>query len=59
MLSRLLNIKENPETMDATDGLAVALCHYFQKGAQETEKKFSGWKGFLSENPERMIGDTR
>jgi len=54
MIQRLLDIKEAPETLDATDALAVAVCHYFQKGTVETGKKFSGWKSFLSANPERI-----
>jgi crossover junction endodeoxyribonuclease RuvC len=54
MLATLLKITELPDTMDATDGLAAAVCHYFQNGKPETGKKFSGWKAFLSANPERM-----
>jgi crossover junction endodeoxyribonuclease RuvC len=53
MLVNLVRIKETPETLDATDGLAVAVCHYFQKGTPETGKKFTGWKSFLAANPDR------
>lgn len=55
MLTRLLNLTEDPESLDATDALAVAVCHYFQQGKTETGKKYSGWKAFLSENPERKM----
>jgi crossover junction endodeoxyribonuclease RuvC len=55
MLTRLLEIGETPETMDATDGLAAAVCHYFQKGTPSTGKKFSGWKSFVSANPDRRV----
>ena len=54
MLSHLLHITEMPETMDATDGLAAAVCHFFQKGVTEPGKKFTGWKSFLTANPERL-----
>ena len=54
MLTQILNIREAPETMDATDGLAVALCHYFQKGVSEQGQKFTGWKSFLAANPGRQ-----
>jgi crossover junction endodeoxyribonuclease RuvC len=54
MLHRLLTLRETPETLDATDALAAAVCHHFQKGRVETGKKFTGWKSFLSENPERL-----
>ncbi len=53
MLMHLLQITENPETLDATDGLAAAVCHYFQNGKPEADKKFTGWKSFLAANPER------
>jgi len=54
MLQRFLDMKEAPETMDATDALAVAVCHFFQKTIPQTQKNFSGWKGFLSANPDRL-----
>lgn len=54
MLTTLLKIEENPETLDATDGLAAAVCHYFQKGNPGAEKKFSGWKAFVNANPQRV-----
>ncbi|MEZ4924574.1 MAG: crossover junction endodeoxyribonuclease RuvC [Crocinitomicaceae bacterium] len=54
MLMNLLNFKEEPEYMDSTDGLAVAVCHHFQKGVGEHNKSKSGsWKAFIANNPER------
>lgn len=53
MLVSLLGIRETPETLDATDGLAAAVCHFFQQQRPGTGKKFSGWKAFLAANPER------
>jgi crossover junction endodeoxyribonuclease RuvC len=55
MLQRLLTIRDMPEYLDATDGLAVAVCHYFQKGQKQEGKSFSGWKSYLSANPERKL----
>jgi crossover junction endodeoxyribonuclease RuvC len=55
MLKSLLEIKDMPKYLDATDGLAAAMCHYFQNGKQETGKSFSGWKAFLGANPTRKI----
>lgn len=52
MLMNLLNIKEEPKLLDATDALAVCLCHYFQ-GDQE-QKGTTSWKAFLSQNPGRI-----
>jgi crossover junction endodeoxyribonuclease RuvC len=57
ILQRLLAMKEVPEYLDATDALAVAVCHHFQKGNTGTGKKsYSGWKSFLAENPGRVGG---
>ena len=55
MLKSLLEIKDMPKYLDATDGLAAAMCHYFQNGKPEGGKTFSGWKAFLGANPERKI----
>jgi len=55
MLQRLLDIKELPKYLDATDGLAAAVCHYFQGGIGLHNKSSSGsWKGFINENPTRL-----
>lgn len=55
MLQRLLTIKEMPTDLDATDGLAVAMCHYFQRGRTENPGKFTGWKSFLTANPDKIL----
>lgn len=55
MLQRLLNFKETPEFLDATDGLAVAVCHSFQKiGAAGKGKTYSGWESFVKDNKKRL-----
>ena len=51
MLKTLLNFKETPEFLDATDGLAAAVCHHFQRTPAGAKKSYSGWKAFLTENP--------
>ena len=53
MLYRLLKINEAPQYLDATDGLAAAVCHSFQKGYDTKEKKYNSWDSFISNNPER------
>ena len=52
MLMTLLHIKELPKLLDATDALAVALCHHFQKG--ETKSKTKSWEAFLKDHPARV-----
>jgi crossover junction endodeoxyribonuclease RuvC len=51
MLKTLLQFKETPEFLDATDGLAAAVCHYFQAKKGPSQKSYTGWKAFLAENP--------
>ena len=42
-------------TLDATDALAVATCHFYQKNnANISGKSYSGWGTFLKNNPERL-----
>lgn len=56
MLQRLLHIpQENmlPQ-LDATDGLAAAVCHYFQTNNPTVEKKYTSWKDFMAKNPGRV-----
>jgi crossover junction endodeoxyribonuclease RuvC len=54
MLQTLLGFNEMPKHLDATDGLAVAMCHYFQRNTNQEKKSYSGWKAFLAENPDRV-----
>jgi len=53
MLQTLLNFTEMPKHLDATDGLAAAVCHHFQGSKNNTGKSYTGWKSFLTENPGR------
>ncbi|MDF3027367.1 MAG: Crossover junction endodeoxyribonuclease ruvC [Fluviicola sp.] len=56
MLQTLLRFDELPKYLDATDGLAAAVCHHFSKGIGENNKsKGNSWTSFLSKNPERKI----
>lgn len=54
MLQSLLKIKSMPEHLDASDGLAAAVCHYFQRTTKNNNKNYSGWKSFLKENPNKI-----
>jgi crossover junction endodeoxyribonuclease RuvC len=56
MLKNLLKLKEMPKHLDATDGLATAVCHYFQGGKSNNSKQYTGWKAFISQNPDRKKG---
>jgi len=57
MLQRIIELKETPRFLDASDALAVALCHHYATnsviGVQK--KSFKGWKEFLTANPDKLI----
>jgi crossover junction endodeoxyribonuclease RuvC len=53
MLKSLLKLDEMPKHLDATDGLAAAVCHHFQGSNASAVKGYSGWKAFVSQNPDR------
>ena len=63
IISKILSIKDAPSAfLDATDGLAVALCHYLNGNAitsikSKTSQKSAqngGWGRFVKENPDRI-----
>jgi crossover junction endodeoxyribonuclease RuvC len=61
MLRELLNLQEEPEYFDATDALAIAVCHHFQSGplAIKSGKGLSGWDDFIKKNPERLAANKK
>ena len=50
MLQSLLNLKTLPKNLDATDGLAAAVCHFYNSGRVEIGKSYSGWDAFVKQN---------
>ena len=55
MLQNLLKYIETSEYLDATDGLAAAVCHHFQRGKTGGIKnKISSWKSYIAANPKRV-----
>ncbi len=70
LLSHLFALDLEGEKLDATDALAVAMCHYFQtsrlpqtkgnmgvgvKSATKTKKNKGGWEAYLRQNPGKVI----
>lgn len=58
MLQRIVSFSDDPKFLDATDALAVAVCHHFQGNnlLNNTDKKLNGWKDFLVKNPGKIKG---
>jgi crossover junction endodeoxyribonuclease RuvC len=54
MLMRILNFKKLEIKLDATDGLAAAMCHFYQTNLPKSEKSFQSWKDFINKNPSRI-----
>ncbi len=58
MLRQLLSLEEQPHSYDATDALAVAVCHHFQTSSiiGKSSKGLKGWDEFIKKNPSRVNG---
>lgn len=63
MLNLTLNIVEDVRFLDATDAVAVALCHHYEQNALSVKtadapkrkaSKANGWASFIAKNPERI-----
>ena len=63
MLQHILALEEKPQYFDATDALAVAVCHHFQfrvpisatpAKTKKAAAKKNPWKDFIKENPHRL-----
>jgi len=62
MLQRITSLPDKPKYFDATDALAVALCHHFgtkipaaaNASPRVGNKKKSSWESFLTENQHRV-----
>ena len=54
MLQSLLGFKTLPKNLDSTDGLAAAVCHFFNSGTSQGQKKYTGWGAFVSQNPGKI-----
>ncbi|HKK12349.1 MAG TPA: crossover junction endodeoxyribonuclease RuvC [Flavobacteriaceae bacterium] len=54
MLQSVLNLKTLPKNLDATDGLAAAVCHFYNEGKVEGAKSYTGWSAFVKQNEGRI-----
>ena len=54
MLQSMLKIGELPKNLDATDGLAAAVCHFYNSGKTEIGKSYTGWSAFVKQNPGKI-----
>jgi len=54
MLMHILKFHKSEIKLDATDGLAAALCHFYQTNNPVKEKPCNSWKDFVNKNPKRV-----
>ena len=56
MVQRTLGLSDDeiPRGFDATDGVAVALCHHYEMSRPSLSGGKGGWASFIAENPERV-----
>lgn len=54
MLQSLLKLKSLPKNLDSTDGLAAAVCHFYNQGNTDIGKSYSGWESYVKKNPKKV-----
>ena len=54
MLQSTLGLKELPKNLDSTDGLAAAVCHFYNAGKITTGKSYTGWGAFVKQNQDKI-----
>ena len=57
MVKNILNLKTTHSKHDASDAVAIAICHHFmyKPGMADSSVHYSGWKSFVGKNPEKLI----
>jgi len=54
-LKNMLTMTDLPKELDATDALAVAVCHYLQMKNPVGKSGVKSWSDFVKKNPDRVI----
>ncbi len=55
MIQKTLKVDLDPKYLDATDALAIAMCHYYQMSNPLASLNAStDWKKFIADNPDRV-----
>ncbi|HZH71319.1 MAG TPA: crossover junction endodeoxyribonuclease RuvC [Mariniphaga sp.] len=53
-LQKVYNLTDLDQTLDATDAIAVAICHFIQMGKPQKNKEYKSWGDFVKKNPGRV-----
>ena len=54
MLQNIFKINSLPKNLDSTDGLAAAVCHFYNRGSVDSKKKYSSWSKYITKNPTKI-----
>lgn len=55
MIQKILKVTLDPKYLDATDALAIAMCHYYQLTSPLASLSAStSWEKFIADNPDRV-----
>lgn len=54
MLQSTLGLKSLPKNLDSTDGLAAAVCHFYNEGRIDVGKSYTGWEAFVKQNEDKI-----
>ncbi len=54
MLQQVLKLESLPKNLDSTDGLAAAVCHFYNQGKVAQGKSYTGWEAFVKQNGDRI-----
>ncbi|MDA0356650.1 MAG: crossover junction endodeoxyribonuclease RuvC [Bacteroidetes bacterium] len=54
MLQNMLGLKTLPKNLDATDGLAAAVCHFYNQDKPGADKTYTGWSSFVNQNQDKI-----
>jgi len=54
MLGHIFSLNELPKNLDATDGLAAAVCHFYQRQMNIDHPSEKSWKAYIRKNPGKL-----
>ena len=54
ILAQILRFDDLQKNFDATDGLAAALCHFYQANQPSAKASYNNWGDFIKKNPDRL-----
>jgi crossover junction endodeoxyribonuclease RuvC len=53
-LQKIYGINELPKELDATDAVAVAVCHYLKSSLPTQKKDYRNWEEYVRKNPDKV-----